>query len=68
MARLPDADIQRMKSEISLLRLVEAHGHTLVRQGKDVAIRCPLHEGDKTPSLIIRPQSNLFHCIACEIL
>ena len=38
----------------------------MTRQGKDVAIRCPFHEGDDTPSLIISPASNLFHCFACE--
>ena len=48
------------------MRLVEAQGHTLRRQGKDVAIRCPFHEGDDTPSLVISPASNLFHCFACE--
>jgi len=66
MARLPDAEVARLKSEISLHRLVEAQGHTVIRQGKDVSIRCPFHEGDNTPSLIISPDSNLFHCFACE--
>ena len=66
MARLPEADIQRLKKDVSLVRLVEAQGHTLRRQGKDVAIRCPFHEGDDTPSLVISPASNLFHCFACE--
>ena len=66
MARLPDVDIRRPKSEVSLVRLVEAQGHTLRRQGKDVAIRCPFHEGDDTPSCVISPASNLFHRFACE--
>jgi DNA primase len=66
MARLPDADVQRLKTEISLVRLVESQGHAVTRQGKDAAIRCPFHEGDDTPSLVISPVSNLFHCFACE--
>ena len=66
MALLPDADIQRLKTEISLLRLIESQGHVVTRQGKDAAIRCPFHEGDDTPSLVISPASNLFHCFACE--
>jgi len=66
MARLPDTEVARLKSEISLLRLVETQGHNVTRQGKDVAIRCPFREGDYTPSFIISPESNLFHCFACE--
>lgn len=30
MARLPDTEIARLKSENSLVRLVEAQGHTVV--------------------------------------
>ena len=66
MARLPESEIQRLKSDVSLVRLVEAQGHAVRRQVKDVAIRCPFHEGDDTPSLVITPASNLFHCFACE--
>jgi len=66
MARIPDAEIARLKQEVSLLRLVESQGYKPQRQGKDFAIRCPFHAGDDTPSLIISPKSNLFHCFGCE--
>ncbi len=66
MARLPDEAIQRIKTEVSLLRLVESQGYEIKRQGKDYAISCPFHEGDDTPSLIISPGSNLFHCFGCN--
>ncbi|MEJ2445725.1 MAG: CHC2 zinc finger domain-containing protein [Exilibacterium sp.] len=66
MARLPDEVIERIKSDISLLRLVESQGHQPKKQGKDYAIRCPFHEGDNTPSLIISPKSNLYHCFGCD--
>ncbi|MCP3669481.1 MAG: DNA primase, partial [Gammaproteobacteria bacterium] len=39
--------------------------HDITRRGKDYVIRCPFHEDD-TPSLIISPKSNLFHCFGCE--
>ena len=53
MARLPDHDSERLKTDISLLRLVQSQGYTVTKQGKDYAIRCPFHDGDDTPSLII---------------
>ncbi len=66
MARLPDDVIERIKSEISLLRLVESQGYQPKKQGKDYALSCPFHEGDNTPSLIISPKSNLYHCFGCD--
>jgi DNA primase catalytic core len=64
MARLPDEVIQRIKAEVSLLRLVESQGYPLQKQGKDYALCCPFHD-DKEPSCIITPKSNLFNCFGC---
>ncbi len=65
MARLPDETLTRIKKEVSLVRLAEAKGFELKPHGKHYAIHCPFHENDKTPSLIITPDKNLFHCPAC---
>jgi DNA primase len=66
MARIPEAEIERLKSEVSLQRLVEAKGIALARHGADLVGRCPFHE-DKTPSLVITPKKNLWHCLgACQ--
>ena len=64
MARLPDDVIERIKSDISLLRLVGSQGHQPKKQGKDYALSCPFHD-EKTPSLIISPKTNLFNCFGC---
>ena len=64
MARLPVEQIERLKRDVDLLRLVESQGYTPVKTGKDFVISCPFHE-DKTPSLVISPQTNLFHCFGC---
>lgn len=67
MARIPEPEIERLKSEVSLVRLVEAAGIVLKPHGKDRVGRCPFHD-DKTPSLVVSPQSNLWHCLgACQI-
>jgi DNA primase len=37
MARIPDQELERLKREVSLARLIEGQGHTLVTQVKDLA-------------------------------
>src|SRR5690349_18889243 len=66
MARIPDAELERLKSEVSLVRLLEGQGYQLISQGKDLACRCPWHEGDDTPSCIVSRQTNLWHCFGCN--
>ncbi len=66
MARIADTELERLKREVSLVRLIEGQGHRLVSQGKDLACRCPWHEGDETPSCIVTPKSNLWHCFGCD--
>lgn len=66
MARIADAELERLKREVSLVRLIEGQGIRLLSQGKDLACRCPWHEGDETPSCIVTPKSNLWHCFGCD--
>lgn len=66
MARIPEAEIERLKAEISLERLAEARGVTLKRHGADLMGLCPFHD-DRNPSLVISPEKNLWHCLgACQ--
>ena len=67
MARGPRPEIDRIKTEISLQRLVEASGVELKRHGaKDLVGGCPFHN-DRTPSLVITPATNEWHCMgACD--
>jgi len=64
MARIPDAELERLKAEISVERLVEAAGITLTKSNKDRLGKCPFHE-DGEPSLVVTPAKNLFHCFGC---
>jgi DNA primase catalytic core len=65
MARLSDDLIAQLKIGVSLVRLVESAGITLKKTGKDYLGHCPFHD-DKTPSFVISPDSNLWHCLgAC---
>lgn len=67
MARIPDHELEHLKSTVSVQRLVEAKGVTLTRHGADLHGRCPFHD-DRTPSLVVSPGKNLWHCLgACQI-
>lgn len=66
MARIPDEEIERMKSQISLERLAEAKGVKLKKHGENLLGLCPFHD-DREPSLVITPSKNLWHCLgACQ--
>ncbi len=66
MSRIPDHELDRLKSEISLHHLVASSGIDLKKHGKDYLGLCPFHD-DKQPSLVISPDKNLWHCLgACN--
>jgi DNA primase len=63
VARIPEAEIGRLKEQVSL---AEAAGVTLRKTGSDFTGCCPFHE-DSTPSLVISPGKDLWHCLgACQ--
>lgn len=62
MARIPDQVVERLKTDISVQRLAEARGVTFKKHGSDLIGRCPFHD-DKTPSLVVSPAKNLWHCL-----
>src|SRR5690606_29439456 len=66
MARIPGSEVERLKREVPLVRLVEARGIELKKHGADLMGRCPFHD-DRTPSLVVSPKKNLWHCLgACQ--
>lgn len=67
MSRIPESELLRLKREVSVERLVSGYGLTLTRHGAhDLVTRCPFH-ADKTPSLVVTPDTNLWHCLgACQ--
>lgn len=66
MARVPEEEIERLKSQISIERLALAKGVKLKKHGSDLMGLCPFHD-DHEPSLVISPEKNLWHCLgACQ--
>ncbi|MGH8275620.1 MAG: CHC2 zinc finger domain-containing protein, partial [Steroidobacteraceae bacterium] len=66
MARIPNEELERLRREVSVERLIEAAGIELKAAGKDLLGRCPFHE-DREASLVVTPSKNLWHCFACQI-
>jgi DNA primase catalytic core len=64
MPRIADHEVQRLKVEVSLVRLVESSGVTLAKRGDDMVGCCPFH-ADDSPSLVVSVAKNLFNCFGC---
>src|SRR5471030_2865858 len=64
MPRIPKHELDELKSSVSLLMLAESQGYKLKKQGKDYVMLCPFH-AEKTPSMVISPAKNLYHCFGC---
>ena len=66
MARIPDEEIERLKREVSIERLVSGFGVELKRHGANLIGLCPFHD-DHAPSLVVTPEKNLWNCLgACQ--
>ena len=66
MARIPETEIEQLKKDVSVERLIESTGIVLKKAGKDQIGLCPFHD-DSEPSLIVTPVKNLWHCFSCQI-
>jgi DNA primase len=64
MPRIPQEELERLKREVSLVRLIESQGHELKKRGRDWVMRCVFHEED-TPSLSVSEAKNVWHCFGC---
>ena len=66
MPRIANEEIERIKQETDLAALIRSRGIELRKHGsKDLVGRCPFHEDNESPNLIVTPGKGLFHCMAC---
>ena len=65
MPRIPEAQIQRLKEEVAVQRLIQTSGVVLKKSGRDFTGICPFH-ADTTASLVVTPAKNLWHCFGCQ--
>ncbi len=54
-----------LKPKTDLIAFLEERGHQLHREGKSFKTLCPFHK-DKTPSMSVDPEKNLWHCFGCD--
>ena len=59
-----DAEINRMKSSVAIEEIVARYLELTVR-GQNYVARCPFHQ-DRTPSLVVFPATQTFHCFGCR--
>ena len=65
MPRIPEPEIDRIKSSTDLAALVRSRGIELRKHGNGHMIgTCPFHDDDE-PSFIVTPAKGLFHCMGC---
>lgn len=64
MPRITDEQLHKLKNDISLPRLIESSGYQLKLEGKDQVMCCPFHD-DKTASLKVSIDKNVYHCFGC---
>ncbi|HVA55083.1 MAG TPA: toprim domain-containing protein [Gammaproteobacteria bacterium] len=71
MARISDAELERLKTDVSLVTLIERAGVTLSRRGQnELAGRCPLCADASAESeagaLVVTPHLNQWTCTGCH--
>jgi DNA primase len=64
VARIPQNEIDRLRREVSVERLAEAHGVKLRRDHDKRFGVCPFH-GDAEQPLVIVPKKNTWSCESC---
>ena len=66
MPKIPDAEIDRLKSSLDLPALIRSRGIELKPHGNGHLIGfCPFHDDKGNPNMVVTPSKGLFHCLAC---
>lgn len=66
MARVPQVEIERLKEQCRWSRWLRRTASSCARPTPTWSGGCPF-DGDKTPSLVVTPAKNLWHCLgACQ--
>ena len=64
MGRIPEETIQSVLAATDIVDLVSSYHIDLKRAGSNFKALCPFHQ-EKTPSFVVTPSRNTFHCFGC---
>src|SRR5216684_1549543 len=64
MAAVKQDAVQEIKDRLDLVDLISEHLR-LQKAGRDLKGLCPFHQ-EKTPSLYVSPEKQLWHCYGCQ--
>ncbi|MGE4357266.1 MAG: CHC2 zinc finger domain-containing protein, partial [Candidatus Omnitrophota bacterium] len=61
---IPDNIIDEILSRVDIVELISSY-FPLKRAGRNFKALCPFHK-EKTPSFIVSPDKQIFHCFGCN--
>lgn len=60
---IKDSSILALKNELNIVQIISQY-LTLKKMGRNFGALCPFHD-EKTPSFMVSPTRNAFHCFGC---
>ena len=60
---IPEDKIDQIQNQVDIVEIISQY-YSLKRAGKNYTTLCPFHE-EKTPSFIVSPEKQIFHCFGC---
>lgn len=64
MGLIPPETLEAVRSKLDIAELANEYVPGLQRAGRNMKGRCPFHQ-ERTPSFIVSPERQTFHCFGC---
>ncbi len=61
---IPDAVLRQIQDRLDIVEVISAY-LPMRRAGRNFKANCPFH-GEKTPSFMVSPDKQIFHCFGCN--